>query len=76
MSVKEYANDVNLEVATIMELCKKLKIQVQFSEDMLDDDAIIMLDNEIANLIIYLLSEKASFITGAVVPIDGGYTAQ
>lgn len=33
-------------------------------------------DNEIANLIIYLLSEKASFITGAVVPIDGGYTAQ
>ena len=50
MSVKEYANDVNLEVVTIMELCKKLKIQVQFSEDMLDDDAIIMLDNEIANL--------------------------
>ena len=50
MSVKEYASDVNLEVATIMELCKKLKIQVQFSEDMLDDDAIIMLDNEIANL--------------------------
>lgn len=33
-------------------------------------------DNEIANLIIYLLSDKASFITGAVVPIDGGYTAQ
>lgn len=33
-------------------------------------------DNENANLIIYLLSEKASFITGAVVPIDGGYTAQ
>ena len=33
-------------------------------------------DNEIANLIVYLLSEKASFITGAVVPIDGGYTAQ
>lgn len=33
-------------------------------------------DNENANLIIYLLSEKASFITGVVVPIDGGYTAQ
>ena len=29
MSVKEYANDVNLDVTTIMELCKKLKIQVQ-----------------------------------------------
>lgn len=33
-------------------------------------------DDEIANLIVYLLSEKASFITGAVIPIDGGYTAQ
>ena len=33
-------------------------------------------DNENANLIIYLLSENASFITGVVVPIDGGYTAQ
>ena len=33
-------------------------------------------DVEIANLISYLLSDNASFITGAVVPIDGGYTAQ
>ncbi len=32
--------------------------------------------NEIANLICYLLSDEASFITGAIVPIDGGYTAQ
>ena len=31
---------------------------------------------EIANLISYLLCDNASFITGAVVPIDGGYTAQ
>ena len=28
-------------------------------------------DVEIANLISYLLSDNASFITGAVVPIDG-----
>lgn len=33
-------------------------------------------DTEIANLISYLLSDNASFITGAIVPIDGGYTAQ
>lgn len=33
-------------------------------------------DVEIANLISYLLSDDASFITGAIVPIDGGYTAQ
>ena len=33
-------------------------------------------DVEIANLISYLLSDDASFITGSIVPIDGGYTAQ
>ena len=33
-------------------------------------------DFEIANLICYLLSNEASFITGAIVPIDGGFTAQ
>ncbi|MDY3948777.1 MAG: SDR family oxidoreductase, partial [Bacilli bacterium] len=27
-------------------------------------------------LVSYLLSDEASFITGAIVPIDGGYTAQ
>lgn len=32
-------------------------------------------DTEIANLICYLLSDDASFITGAIVPIDGGFTA-
>lgn len=33
-------------------------------------------DTEIANLICYLLSDDATFITGAIVPIDGGFTAQ
>lgn len=32
-------------------------------------------DLEIANLICYLLSDNATFITGAIVPIDGGFTA-
>lgn len=32
-------------------------------------------DTEIANLICYLLSDEASFITGAIVSIDGGFTA-
>lgn len=49
MSVKEYANDVNLKEQTVLELCKKLGINVTTEEDLLDDDAIIMLDNEIAN---------------------------
>ena len=32
-------------------------------------------DTEIANLICYLLSDDATFITGAILPIDGGFTA-
>ena len=50
MSVYEYATDVNLSVKKILELCKSLGINALSEEDMLDDDAIIMLDNEIANI--------------------------
>lgn len=32
--------------------------------------------DEIANLACYLLSDKNSFMTGALVPVDGGYTCQ
>ncbi|MEG1900195.1 MAG: SDR family oxidoreductase [Bacilli bacterium] len=32
--------------------------------------------DEIANAIIFLLSDEASFITGVTLPVDGGYTAQ
>lgn len=31
---------------------------------------------EVANLIYFLCSDEASFITGAIYPIDGGYTAR
>ncbi len=30
---------------------------------------------EIANTISFLASNEASFITGALIPVDGGYTA-
>jgi NAD(P)-dependent dehydrogenase (short-subunit alcohol dehydrogenase family) len=30
---------------------------------------------EVANAVIFLCSERASFITGADIPVDGGYTA-
>ncbi len=32
--------------------------------------------DEVANLIAWLCSDRASFVTGAHVPIDGGYVAQ
>ena len=32
--------------------------------------------SEVANAILFLASEEASFITGAILPVDGGYLAQ
>lgn len=32
--------------------------------------------NEVANFIYFLCSDKASFMTGGIYPIDGGYTAR
>ena len=31
---------------------------------------------EVAELVIWLSSEKASFVTGAYYPVDGGYLAK
>jgi NAD(P)-dependent dehydrogenase (short-subunit alcohol dehydrogenase family) len=31
---------------------------------------------EVAELVTWLASDKASFVTGAYLPIDGGYLAQ
>lgn len=50
MSVSEYANDVGKSVDAILKLCSSLEIQVKGKDDMLDDNAIILLDNELDNI--------------------------
>ena len=47
MSVMEYAVDVDKTVEEVLDLCKKLSINVTNEEDMLSEDDIIMLDNEL-----------------------------
>ena len=49
MSVLEYANDMNKEVEEILKMCGKLGITAQSADDMLNDDAIVELDNAFQN---------------------------
>lgn len=49
MSVLEYANDMNKEVEEILKMCGKLGIAAKSADDMLDDDAIVELDNAFQN---------------------------
>ena len=50
MSVKEYADSVNLTVAEVLKKCSELQINVKNANDFLEDDDIIILDN-VFNLI-------------------------
>ncbi len=56
MTVKEYANDVNLSVAEILKKCNDLGIEVKSGEDFLTDDDVISLDNAIN-----LITEEESY---------------
>ena len=48
MNVLEYAEDVNKTINEILNLCKRLGIPANSEDDMLDEEAIIELDNAIA----------------------------
>lgn len=45
MSVQDYAEDMNFTVQDVLNKCKELGIKITSKDDMLDDEAIIMLDN-------------------------------
>ena len=45
MSVREYAEDVNRDVLEVLNKCLELDIDVKAADDMLDEEAIIMLDS-------------------------------
>ena len=47
MSVKEYANDINVSVAEILKKCVELSINAVNAESILSEDDIILLDNTI-----------------------------
>ena len=47
MSVLEYAEDVNRTVESIISKCKELNIEVNSADDLLDEEAIILLDNSL-----------------------------
>ncbi len=48
MSVLEYAEDMNKEVEEVLNMCGSLGIKVSSKDDILDDDAIVELDNAFA----------------------------
>lgn len=48
MSVLEYAEDVNKSVAEILKMCARLSIDAKGEDDYLDEEAITILDNDIA----------------------------
>ena len=49
MSVLEYAQDMNKKVEEILKMCSTLGINVSNADDMLNDDAIVELDNAFEN---------------------------
>ena len=60
MNINEYANEVGIRVEEILKLCDKLNISYENEDSFIDDEAIILLDNNIDT--IELTEEEKDFI--------------
>lgn len=71
MSVQDYAEDMNFTVQDVLNKCKELGIKITSKDDMLDDEAIIMLDNcmNLINSDVELNFEEADAIDDVVEDI-------
>ena len=47
MTIKDYANDVGRTVEEILKLCVSLNLKYKNEDELLDDEAIITLDNNL-----------------------------
>ena len=62
MTVEEYASDVNRDVQDILDKCRELEIEVLDGDSELDEEAIIMLDNNMDDDEFEEMEEDASKI--------------
>ena len=70
MSVKEYAEDVNRKVEEILKKCEELGIEVFSSEDMLNEDNIIELDNIIGDVSEEVLEDLAEDLAADIADTE------
>lgn len=71
--------DTPLYQAAIQRHAKKVGISIDDVVDALSKEQPIQrigTAEEVAELVGFLMSDQASFMTGSLIPIDGGYTAQ
>ena len=52
MSIKDYALELNVDAKTIISKLKELGYNYNNENDILDDEAIIVLDNEVGGMVV------------------------
>ena len=62
MSIEDYANDVSKTVDEIIDLCKKIGIDCQDANSLLDDISITLLDNE--------LQDEEDYVQGSIEDLE------